>query len=89
MFTNRSNGSKVALHYLVQHALQSGIRMIDCQIKTEHLARFGAREISRDEMGERLRDYIRSTAPQKKWRLQITNKEEIGAADACQEEKVL
>jgi len=87
MFSNVSNGSKVALHYLVRHALNRGIKMIDCQIKTEHLLRFGALEISGDEFREKLSEYIHSTRPQKKWRLQSTNKEGIGSADACQEEK--
>jgi len=89
MFSNVSNGSKIALHYLVQHSARNGIRMIDCQMKTEHLVRFGAQEISRVEFQEKLHDYVRSTAPQKKWRLQNTNKKGIGSADACQEEKII
>ena len=87
MFSRKNNGSKIALHYLIQHAICEGMKMIDCQMTTEHLVRFGAREISREEFSGQLSENIRSIRPQKKWRLQNTNKEGIGSADACQERR--
>ena len=89
MFTLKRDASKVALFELVRHALQAGIKLIDCQIRTDHLTALGAREVSRGDFQELLENYIRSMEPQKKWRLQKTNKEGIGSADACQEERRL
>ncbi|MGD9663510.1 MAG: leucyl/phenylalanyl-tRNA--protein transferase, partial [Porticoccaceae bacterium] len=48
MFTRISNASKVALATLVRIALQKDIALIDCQMTTEHLVRFGARELPRE-----------------------------------------
>jgi leucyl/phenylalanyl-tRNA--protein transferase len=69
MFSNMSNSSKVALNALVQHAKETGIHLIDCQMRTEHLASLGAREISRTRFEELLNKNIRETTPQQKWRL--------------------
>lgn len=75
MFSDMSNSSKVALYYLVQHARYKGINMIDCQMRTEHLIRFGAREIDRNRFQELLRENIRNPAPQRKWLLSSGCKE--------------
>jgi leucyl/phenylalanyl-tRNA--protein transferase len=45
MFSKVSNASKVAFIHLAQ----SGYRLIDCQVYTDHLASLGAKEISREE----------------------------------------
>ena len=42
-----SNASKCALVSLVRYAEKNGIRLIDCQMRTEHLIRMGAYEIPR------------------------------------------
>ena len=47
MFTTISDGSKMALCLLVSVARRHGIRMIDCQQNTRHLASLGAAEIPR------------------------------------------
>ena len=49
MFTKVSNASKIGFIKLVQKLQQEGVRLIDCQIYTEHLASLGAEEISREE----------------------------------------
>ena len=67
MFSNMSNSSKVALNALVQHAKETGIHLIDCQMRTEHLASLGAREISRTKFEKLLNKNIRKTTPQQKW----------------------
>lgn len=54
MFTDVSDASKVAFVHLVQHLKSERVGMIDCQMKTAHLARFGAREISRLEFMHKL-----------------------------------
>ena len=45
MFARSSNASKVAFVALVQQLAIWGFTMIDCQVFTEHLQRFGARGI--------------------------------------------
>ncbi|MCL7488744.1 MAG: leucyl/phenylalanyl-tRNA--protein transferase [Desulfobulbaceae bacterium] len=70
MYCETSNASKIALHTLVRHAMNSGIHFIDCQMRTEHLLSLGAREISGNSFQELLRNSIKTIRPQKKWRLQ-------------------
>ncbi|MEE8170267.1 MAG: leucyl/phenylalanyl-tRNA--protein transferase [Phycisphaerae bacterium] len=49
MFHRRRDASKVALAALVEHMRNRGMRLLDVQFQTPHLARFGAVEIPRDE----------------------------------------
>lgn len=49
MFTRVTDASKIALVALVRHLRRWGFELIDCQMKTAHLASFGAREIPRAE----------------------------------------
>lgn len=49
MFSRRSDASKVALVHLAQHLSHWGYRVIDCQVRTEHLVSMGAEEIPRRE----------------------------------------
>lgn len=54
MFFNVPDASKVAFVHLVRRLGRLGFRLIDCQQTTEHLARFGAREITRAEFLSKL-----------------------------------
>lgn len=54
MFTLRSNASKVAFVTLVRRLGERGFSLIDCQMKTDHLASFGAREVARSDFIELL-----------------------------------
>lgn len=47
MFTRLPNASKLALVHLVRFLSRQGVRMIDCQMETAHLASLGARPIDR------------------------------------------
>lgn len=49
MFHHQTDASKVALVALVERLKDEGFALLDCQIRSEHLVRFGAREIPRDE----------------------------------------
>ncbi len=49
MYTLVPDASKACLVELVERLGSLGVEMIDCQMYTEHLARFGAREITRRE----------------------------------------
>lgn len=57
MFHRRDDASKIAFVRWVQHLQAEGCRMIDCQMKTHHLQRFGAREIARAEFTARLAEW--------------------------------
>jgi leucyl/phenylalanyl-tRNA--protein transferase len=54
MFSRVSDASKIALSYLVRFLSAQGVRLIDCQMQTGHLARLGAREIPRTTFLEHL-----------------------------------
>lgn len=54
MFSLLTDSSKIAFAHLVRYLQQEGFGMIDCQMKTEHLASFGAREIPRLQFLDRL-----------------------------------
>ena len=54
MFHRESDASKLALVHLVEHMRQRGFVLLDVQFMTEHLRRFGAREIRREEYLHRL-----------------------------------
>ena len=43
MFADVSNASKVAFVWAIHQMIRWGIKLIDCQVHTEHLERFGAR----------------------------------------------
>jgi leucyl/phenylalanyl-tRNA--protein transferase len=49
MFSEVSNGSKIALAYLHDRLLKAGFLLFDTQFLTEHLASLGAIEISQAE----------------------------------------
>ncbi len=49
MFSRQRDASKIALCHLVAHLRAGGFTLLDTQFLTEHLARFGAREIPRDD----------------------------------------
>jgi len=54
MFSRRREASKVALVHLVARLIAGGYRLLDTQFMTEHLAQFGAVEISRLDYHRRL-----------------------------------
>lgn len=63
MFSRSTDASKIALAALVAFCRHHGIRQIDCQQNTRHLASLGAREIPRDLFVQRVVSGISQTAP--------------------------
>jgi leucyl/phenylalanyl-tRNA---protein transferase len=59
MFARVTDGSKIALAYLVAFLRGQGVEMIDCQQETGHLASLGAAPIGRAAFLEHLRAAIR------------------------------
>jgi leucyl/phenylalanyl-tRNA--protein transferase len=49
MFAHEADASKVAFAKFVEQLGRWGFELVDCQVRTEHLARFGAREWRRAE----------------------------------------
>ena len=54
MFANRPDASKVAFVESVELLERRGIRLVDCQVRTDHLVRFGATEWPRERFLEGL-----------------------------------
>lgn len=54
MFADVSNASKVAFVWAAKQLELWGVELIDCQVYTEHLERFGAKDIPRSEYLKRL-----------------------------------
>jgi len=53
MFYRRTDASKAALYFLVQHLRSRAFALLDVQIWSPHLAQFGAKEIPRSEFLQR------------------------------------
>lgn len=62
MFSTVRDASKVALAYLVARLKAGGFQLLDIQFITEHLKRFGATEIGRDEYQQLLNRALAETA---------------------------
>ena len=62
MFSRETDASKVALCHLVARLRRGGYTLLDTQFVTDHLTRFGALEISRDDYHRRLAAALRVDA---------------------------
>jgi len=69
MFTRESNASKVALVSLVCHLYHWNYQFIDCQVTTQHLKRFGAREIPRSVFLTKLENALKTTSVRGRWKV--------------------
>ncbi len=69
MFADRPDASKVAFVSAVEFLARRGVSLVDCQVRTEHLRRFGAREIPRAEFLERLGLALLASSLQGKWEM--------------------
>jgi leucyl/phenylalanyl-tRNA---protein transferase len=67
MFSRERDASKVALARLVQECRARDIKVIDCQVASNHLESLGAREVSRLQFVGLLDTYARRS-PQGSWR---------------------
>jgi len=71
MFTLVNNASNVGLVKLVEHLKELSFDMIDCQVSTEHLTRFGARQIPRIRFLNQLEKSLKSPTQKGKWCFEI------------------
>ena len=74
MFTRVTNASKFALIALARQLQAWNFGVIDCQMRTRHLASFGAREIPRAEFAQRLTELVDYAPVRAPWQI---------AVDAC------
>lgn len=72
MFTLKKDASKVAFVTLVQQLLKWEFTLIDCQVTTEHLLSFGAKEIPRSKFLKMLSSAL--TEPARKGTWHFSNK---------------
>jgi leucyl/phenylalanyl-tRNA--protein transferase len=62
MFSTERDASKVALTHLVARLKVGGFKLLDTQFLTDHLASFGAEEISRADYAARLAQALETSA---------------------------
>lgn len=67
MFHHVTNASKIAFVHLVQHLDNHGFGMLDCQMRTSHLASLGAREIPRAEFSLKLAELVNYSQALSHW----------------------
>ncbi|HWM84732.1 MAG TPA: leucyl/phenylalanyl-tRNA--protein transferase [Kofleriaceae bacterium] len=70
MFARATDASKVAFASLVDQLRRWDIRLIDCQVHTEHMARFGAEEWPRDRFLRALAAALEQPTRRGRWRLE-------------------
>jgi leucyl/phenylalanyl-tRNA--protein transferase len=81
MFSRAPDASKIAFAHLVWQLKRWRFGMIDCQMKTAHLASLGAHEIPRAHFMRRVGELIQYPAIPAPWRPDADIKDEM-AADA-------
>ena len=69
MFARAKDASKIAFVTLVRDMAARGITLVDCQVHTEHLARFGAVEWPRKRYLRTLATAVRQPTRKGRWRL--------------------
>jgi leucyl/phenylalanyl-tRNA--protein transferase len=69
MFSERPDASKVAFARSVEYFVRSGIELVDCQVRTDHLIRLGARDIPRTRFLDRLDELLEKPTVRGKWKL--------------------
>lgn len=67
MFSRRSDASKVAFAHLIRHLAARQFGLIDCQMRTNHLASLGGREIPRAAFFAHLQALTVADSPPATW----------------------
>ncbi len=67
MFARRTDASKIAFAHLVRYLRENGFGLIDCQMRTRHLASLGAREIPRRAFLARVAELVSRPASPAPW----------------------
>lgn len=83
MFARADDASKVALVGLCGHLLEHGFTLLDCQVMTEHLARFGAQELPRKHYLRALRQAVSRPWTPGPWQLTLDAEQCLARIDAA------
>ncbi|MFP4560689.1 MAG: leucyl/phenylalanyl-tRNA--protein transferase [Thiohalorhabdus sp.] len=67
MFTRVTDASKMAFVHTVEALREAGYRLVDCQVYSDHLAQFGAREIARNRFLAELDRCLAGPEPAGPW----------------------
>ena len=67
MFSERTDASKVAFARAVGFMKERGIELVDCQVRTDHLVRLGAREVPRAAFLDQLYDLLGKPTLRGRW----------------------
>jgi leucyl/phenylalanyl-tRNA---protein transferase len=81
MFARASDASKVAFAVLVDQLARWDIQLIDCQVHTEHMERFGAEEWPRARFLRALHTALEQPTRRGPWRLESTDGAEEKSAE--------
>jgi leucyl/phenylalanyl-tRNA--protein transferase len=82
MFATQPDASKVAFVALLGHLRQRGFPFVDCQVHTDHLARFGAEPWPRDRFLAALRTATTHQSNRDSWSTEIDPIEALAVLDA-------
>jgi leucyl/phenylalanyl-tRNA--protein transferase len=77
MFARASDASKVAFATLLAHLVRWEFELVDCQVHTAHLERFGAVEIPRDDFLDLLGDALGQPTRRGPWDVEMTTAEGV------------
>jgi leucyl/phenylalanyl-tRNA--protein transferase len=72
MFANAPDASKLAFAMLLAQFVAWEVQLVDCQVYTDHLARFGAGDWPRALFLARLRDALTQETLRGRWTLEVT-----------------
>lgn len=82
MFASAPDASKVAFTTLLGHLAMWGFRIVDCQVHTEHLERFGATMWPRERFLARWRTAVEEPSTLAPWRLTMSPREALGRLES-------
>ncbi len=83
MFASEPDASKVAFTTLLGHLAMWGFRIVDCQVHTEHLARFGATMWTRERFLSEWRVAVDDPSILAPWELTLSPVEALGRLGAA------
>jgi len=83
MFARIANASKVAFVTFLAQLVRWEFQLVDCQVQTAHLQRFGAREVPRDEFLTQLAQVLRAPTRTGRWELDVAPAQALAVLDAA------
>jgi len=87
MFARAADASKIAFVTLLGQAARWRFSLVDCQVYTDHLARFGAVEVPRSQFLRELRTALAAPTKRGAWDLELDPVTAVSALDALPGER--